>query len=167
MPQEPVVLELAPLPREQMGPFLILGVDKDADPEQIEAHWAQRVIWARKNQTPIPLTDINWARETIGDFDRRVRADAISLNVDTIGRVLGDLANRYGVGEPGGPVWQPVDVEKPLATYTPPVEVPDAQALLRQISVPELPWEMPAVTQFLEASAAQPIDPWKMIDQEF
>ena len=27
----PIVLELAPLPREQVGPFLILGLSKDAD----------------------------------------------------------------------------------------------------------------------------------------
>ena len=32
---EAVVLELAPLPREQLGPFIILGVDKDADQERI------------------------------------------------------------------------------------------------------------------------------------
>ena len=31
MPSEPVVLDLAPLPREQIGPFLLLGLDKDAD----------------------------------------------------------------------------------------------------------------------------------------
>lgn len=36
---EPVVLELAPLPREQIGPFLLLGLEKDADREQIEASW--------------------------------------------------------------------------------------------------------------------------------
>ena len=47
--QEPVLLELAPLPREKIGPFILLGLEKDASPEEIEAHWAQRVIWARKN----------------------------------------------------------------------------------------------------------------------
>ena len=30
MPNAPIVLQLAPLPRTQIGPFLILGVDKDA-----------------------------------------------------------------------------------------------------------------------------------------
>jgi len=50
-PPEPVILELASLPREQIGPFLLLGLDKDADKEQIEANWARRVIWARKNLT--------------------------------------------------------------------------------------------------------------------
>ena len=57
---EPVVLELAALPREQLGPFLLLGLDKNADAEAIEASWAQRVIWARKNQIRTPLGDINW-----------------------------------------------------------------------------------------------------------
>ena len=33
---EPVVLELATLSREQMGPYLLLGLDKSADKEQID-----------------------------------------------------------------------------------------------------------------------------------
>ena len=66
-PSLPVTVELAPLPRTQVGPFLILGVDKDATKEDIEAGWAQRFIWARRNQIPIPLEDINWARDTLGD----------------------------------------------------------------------------------------------------
>ena len=45
---EPVVLELASLPREQTGPFLLLGLDKTADKEKMEARWADRVRWARK-----------------------------------------------------------------------------------------------------------------------
>jgi hypothetical protein len=53
--KEPVVLELAPLPREQIGPFLILGLDKDAGKDEIEANWARRVIWARKSQVRVPL----------------------------------------------------------------------------------------------------------------
>ena len=35
---EPVVLDLAALPREQMGPFLMLGLDKTADKDAIEKH---------------------------------------------------------------------------------------------------------------------------------
>lgn len=160
--QEPVTLELAPLPREQLGPFLILGVDKDADAEQIEAHWAQRVIWARKKQTPIALPDINWAREVISDDGKRVRADVTSLNADTIDRCLRELARRYGVAERGGAAWQPVDVEKPLAGYTPPAEVPDPQEVLGRIDVPNPPWEAPAVAEFLADFARQPLDPWNL-----
>src|SRR5437899_5211457 len=87
-PGEPVVLELAPLPREQIGPFLLLGLEKDAGPEQVEANWAQRVIWSRKNQINVPLEDINWAREVINDPDKRIRADAATLNADTIDGTL-------------------------------------------------------------------------------
>src|SRR5580700_6929196 len=86
--QEPVVLELAPLPREQLGPFLLLGLSKTADQEEIEANWAQRVIWARKKQYRIPLEDVNWARETINSSERRVKADLVSLNADTAERAL-------------------------------------------------------------------------------
>ena len=118
MPQKnkgPVVLQLAPLPREQVGPFLLLGLDKLAGKEAIEAHWAQRVIWARKNQSKVPLEDINWARETINDLERRIRADAASLNVDTCAGVLRRLSERYGGQLPQGSSGAPLDVEKELA----------------------------------------------------
>src|SRR5262245_57827129 len=91
----PVILELAALPREQVGPFLILGVDKVADREEIEAAWAQRLIWARKNLVKTPLEDINWARETLSDVERRMRADAASLNLDTSDGVLRRVQQRY------------------------------------------------------------------------
>ncbi len=55
--QEPVVLDLAPLPREQLGPFLLLGLDKDAGRDQIEANWAKRLIWARKRQFRMALEE--------------------------------------------------------------------------------------------------------------
>lgn len=160
--QEPIVLELAPLPREQTGPFLILGLDKDADAEQVEAHWAQRVIWARKNQISIALQDINWAREVLSDADRRIRADVASLNTDTIDRALADVAVRFGVAGSSGPAWTPRDVEKPVDAYTPAAEVPDADELHRSIMVPELPFELPAAVRFLEEFAREPIDPWKI-----
>jgi hypothetical protein len=158
--QEPVVLELAPLPREQIGPFLLLGVDKDADREEIEANWARRVIWARKQQSRIALEDINWAREVINDAERRVRADAASLNADTSEAVLRRISRRYG-GQ-GGLDWQPLDVEKPLEDYTPAVEVPDPQAVLADITVPAVPEEVPAVAGLLKQLAAEPLDPWAL-----
>lgn len=158
--QSPVVLELAPLPREQTGPFLLLGLDKDAGPEQIEAHWAKRVIGARKNQIDVPLEDINWARETLNDPDRRARADAGSLNADIIAGVLRQLAQRYSVAGEGGPTWPPLDVEKPLADYTPPTEVPDPRALLAAVQLPEAPAEEPAAAALLEQFVREPLDPW-------
>jgi hypothetical protein len=159
-PQAPVVLELAPLPREQLGPFLILGVGKEADREQIEASWAQRVISARKNQVNVPLEDINWAREVINDAQRRVRADATSLTLDTADGVLRQLAERFGVGLP--PQWPPFDVEKPLADHSPAAEVPSLDEVRATVAVPDMPTDLPAVLHLLEEMAREPIDPWTL-----
>jgi hypothetical protein len=159
-PPVPVVLDLAFLPREQVGPFLLLGVDKTGDKEQIEACWAQRVIWARKNQIVTPLEDINWAREALRDPDKRVRADAGSLNVDTSDGVLGRLRERYGSAGSG---CRPLDVEKDLRDYTPAVEVPDLEQVRQSIPIGEVPMEFPAVAKLLADFAAQPLEPWTEI----
>jgi hypothetical protein len=157
---EPVVLELATLPRDQMGPFLILGLDKAAEKEAVDAHWADRLKWARKQLIKMPLEDINWAREVLNDADRRIKADAASLNIDTSEGVLAQLARRYGtVGSKGG-MWQPLDSEKPLADYKPAAEVPDPAAVRAALAVPEVPQELPAVPALLERLALQPLDPW-------
>ena len=54
-PNAPIVLQLAPLPRTQIGPFLILGVDKDANRETIEAAWAEKIKQARRGQVKTSL----------------------------------------------------------------------------------------------------------------
>lgn len=158
---EPIVLELASLPREQVGPFFLLGLDKTADKEAFDAHWAERLKWARKGLSKVPLEDINWAREVLSDIERRIRADAASLNADTTGRVLAQFAQRYGVQE-GQAVrtWEALDSEKALADYRPPAEVPDADAVRAALVVPEVPEEVPAATLLLERLAQQPLDPW-------
>jgi hypothetical protein len=166
MPPEPVVLDLAPLPREQIGPFLLLGLDKDADKEQIEANWARRVIWARKNLTRVALEDINWAREVITDPDKRVRADSASFNPDTLDGLLRRWCGRFGVGTTGGEVsvgWRPLDGEKSLADFAPPAEVPDAAEVRAALAVPDLPAEVPAVPRLLDQLAREPIDPWAVV----
>jgi hypothetical protein len=160
-PHEPVVLELAPLPREQVGPFLILGLDKDADKDQIEANWARRIIWARKGQTRLPLEDINWAREAVSDPEKRLRADVLSLNVDLSDGTLRRLGQRYGLaGAAPAAGWQPLDREKELSHYVPAVEVPDPEAVRAAIAVPEVPAEVPAAGRLLEEFARAPLDPW-------
>jgi hypothetical protein len=163
---DPVVLELAPLPREQIGPFLLLGLDKDADKGQIEAAWARRVIWARKGQTRVPLEDVNWAREIINDPDRRPRADAASLNIDTMDGLLRRWSQRFGVGAAGGGEvevgWRPRDDEKSLADYAPQAEVPAAGEVRAALSVPELPPDVPAVPRLLHELAGDALDPWAL-----
>jgi len=158
---EPIVLDLATLPREQLGPFLLLGLDKSADKDQIEAHWAERLKWARKGQMKMPLEDINWAKDVLNERDRRIRADAASFNTDLIDSALGQLAYRYGVlGTQPGRSWQPLDVEKDLATYTPPADVPDREEVRSALTVPDVPQAMPAVPVLLERLALAAVDPW-------
>jgi hypothetical protein len=158
---EPIVLELATLPREQVGPFLLLGLDKTADKEAVDAHWAERLKWARKGLSKVPLEDINWAREVLSDIERRIRADAASLNLDTTDGMLAQFAQRYGVQEgQAARSWQALDSEKELADYRPPAEVPDAEAVRAALVVPEVPEDVPAVPLLLECLAQQPLDPW-------
>src|SRR5262249_52587942 len=141
---EPVVLELASLPREQMGPFLLLGLDKAAEKARVEENRADRVKWARRNLIKTPLEDINWARDALADTERRVKADAASLNVDTADAYLAELARSYGLeGGQAARTWQPLDSEKPLADYIPPAEVPDPAAVREALVVPPLPEEVP------------------------
>jgi hypothetical protein len=158
---EPVVLELASLPREQMGAFLILGVDKSADKSIIEEHWADRVKWARRQLIKVPLEDINWARLELTDPVRRIKADVASLNADTTDGILKELEERFGMaGGQAKRLWQPLDSEKSLAHYSPPAEVPDRMAVRQAITVPTVPEEMPAVHSLLQQVAEQPLDPW-------
>ena len=159
-PPLPVVLELAPLPREQVGPFLLLGVEKTASQEQIEANWAQRIIWARKGQIKVPLEDINWAREVLRDVERRPRADACSLNLDTTAGILRQLAQRSGGAQPGP--GQVLDGEKALADYVPAVEVPDPDTERAAIAVPDVPQDMPVARKLLEDHVREPLDPWSL-----
>jgi hypothetical protein len=160
---DPVVLDLASLPREQMGPFLILGLDKSADKTTIESHWADRIKWARRNLVKVALEDINWARDVLGDVERRIRADAGSLNLDTTDAVLAQLSQRFGLeGGQATRQWQPLDSEKALADYVPAAEVPEIDAVRQGITVPRLPEDVPAVGALLERLVQQPLDPWAL-----
>jgi hypothetical protein len=159
-PPVPVKLELAELPREQIGPFLLLGVDKTAPQDEVEANWARRVILARKKQIKTPLEDINWAREAISERDKRVLADSSSLNADTTAGTLRQLTQEYASA--GGTGCRPVDVEKDLSGFTPAVDIPDQEQIRQAIQLPDIPCEFPAVRKLLETMAVEPIDPWEL-----
>src|SRR5215468_10162772 len=160
---EPVVLDLASLPREQMGPFLILGLDKTADKTAIERHWAERVKWARRNQIKVALEDVNWARDVLGDVERRIKADAASINADTTDGLLAQLSQRFGLeGGKASRQWQALDSEKALADYVPSAEVPEIEGVRGAIQAPALPEDVPAVPSLLERLALQPLDPWAL-----
>lgn len=160
MADSPLVLKLAPLPRAQAGPFLILGVDKDADKDAIESAWAQRLIWARKAIIPTPLEDINWARELLTDPARRWRADAQSMNVDTTDGVLRKLKERFQGKTKDVAACKPIEDEKSLADYVPNIAVPEREEVRAAVTLPDLPRELPLTPATLVA-AEKPIDPWE------
>jgi hypothetical protein len=160
--QEPVVLDLAPLPREQLGPFLLLGVDKDAGKDQIEANWARRLIWARKRQFRMALEDVNWAREILNQPEQHVKADVSSLNPDTIDGTLRRLARQYGAEDGAAPSWQPLDVEKTLDDVIRPEDIPDPAEIRAAIVMPELPLGLPAAGRILDSFVDAPLDPWAL-----
>lgn len=123
------------------------------------------MIWARKNQTSLALEDINWARETLNDSDRRLRADGISLNLDTMDGLLRRWSARFGLGAGKGETllgWQPLDVEKPLSEYVPDYELPDRAQIRAAVVVPDVPVEVPAVLSLLEHFVQSPLDPWAL-----
>jgi len=157
---EPMTLELATLAREQMGPFLILGVDKSGAKDRIEAQWARRLKECLSKRVSLAREDVNWAKEMLGDKDKRLRADASSLNLDTADGLLGQLTTRYNAGARGGRAWQPLDSEKPLSDYMPPAEVPDIETVKAAVSAPEIPEDVPAAPYLLTGLARAPLDPW-------
>ena len=114
----------------------------------------------RKGLTKCPLEDINWAREILNDADLRIRADAVSLNIDTTDGVLKKLRERFQGKEQLPAGCRPIDIEKNLADYQPPLELPDVREVRRQIPPPQIPHEVPAVKDILEEFVRQPIDPW-------
>jgi len=161
-PFDPVPLELAPLPREKVGPFLILGLDKDADKEAIEANWAERVKWARKGLVNIPLEDINWARETLTEQDRRIICDAASLNSDTGDQLLEGIARANGLGRgQKGPGWIILDQED-LGVVEPAVAIPPLERVLSATPVPEVPADLPGARLLLQLQVLSGLDPWEV-----
>jgi hypothetical protein len=157
-PSDPIVLKLASLPRNQIGPFLILGVDKDATNDLIEQAWAQRLIAARKGQLAVPLEDVNWAREILTDSERRIRADVISLNVETTDSTLKKLRDSFRHASPAA---QPIDIEPDLSGYTPNVPTLTLEEVRAQLKLPDLPRELPAVPVLLREEHRNPLDPWE------
>ena len=157
---DPIVLEVAALPREQIGPFLLLGVDKDAANAEIEAHWAQRLIWARAKQIRVPLEDVNWAKEVLLDRDKRVLADVASLNADIATGELRQLLEKHGPLEPEAPTWAPRESPLPDLPEAPAGLIPELEALRETLPMPEIPLELPAIDRILDEVIAARLDPW-------
>ena len=151
------------MPRTQIGPFLILGVDKDATREVIEAAWAEKVKQARRGQVKTPLEDINWAREMLTNKESRIRCDAVALNIDTTDGTLtklqrtlsGQTASRDPLQadrhrEMAGGIRRRRPRRRPLTKFG------------SRCRLPEIPRDVPAVRVMLENFVKEPIDPWQV-----
>jgi hypothetical protein len=158
----PIVLQLAPLPRTQIGPFLILGVDKDANRETIEAAWAEKLKQARRGQIKTPLEDINWAREMLTSKESRIRCDAVAFNIDTTDGTLKKLRERYQGKQQAEIRCKPIDTEKWLADYVPPTAAPPVDEIRGAVELPPIPRDVPAVRVMLENFVKEPLDPWQV-----
>jgi hypothetical protein len=150
------------VPREQIGPFFLIGVEKDADGDQVEAHWARAVIAARKGRTAARLADINWAREILNEPEARARADLASLNVDTTDGELRKFVERFGRTEKGPPIWKPMDDEERPTDFVPTTAVPDPAEVRRHIVLPQVPADMPGAIEILMRLLEDPLDPWEL-----
>ena len=146
---------LAPLPRRRVGPFLILGIPKDASEETIEAAWARGVLWARQGKTAIPLQDIHWARAVLRDPEQRLEADLGSLNPDTGGEELHRLIRPWNL-DAARPGWTPLDPDPPAVA----ADVPDPATLRPTVAAPAVPVDLPGVARWLDEFARGPFDPW-------
>jgi hypothetical protein len=151
-------VELAPLPRDRVGPFLILGVAKDADAVTIEARWARSILWARQGKKHTPLGDVHWAREVLRNPDLRFPADVASLNADVVGDDLRKLAILYHLDQ-DRPAWTPIDPEPPAMRGT---DIPEPNDVKATLPVPEIPTELPGVARWLSEFAQAAIDPWSI-----
>ena len=144
-----------PLPRERVGPYLILCIPKDAADETIEAAWAQGVLWARQGKTAIPLEDIHWARTVLRDPELRLEADVASLNPDTAGEELRRLMRLWTL-DASRPDWEPLDPDPPAVV----ADVPDPATIRPTVTAPAVPVDLPGVARWLDEFARGPFDPW-------
>lgn len=145
-----------PEPRELAGPFLILGIDKDADAATIETRWQSQRDAIERGECQWSIDDLDWAKETLLDTKQRLNADVESLNCDLASGEVQRLLRQYHLnGSPAG--WEPIDPE-------PPMELPeiDPTALTNDVSSPQIPVELPAINAWLTQFAAAVTDPWTM-----
>lgn len=142
--------------RNDAGPFLVLGIDKDADDACVTAQFEARLELARRHEINWTEADLIWARDQLLTQDLRTIADAESWNVDLASGDVRRLARLYRV-DSDIPSWEPIDPE-------PPAELPEAKidvsTLIAELPAPTLPLDFPAVDRWLDQYANIGIDPW-------
>src|SRR5262249_27763234 len=118
-----------------------------------------------KNLISIPLEDINWARDALKDADKRIRADAASLNLATTDGALQALRKRFQGKDPDSGSCKPSHVEKSLASYGPRTPWLEVDQVWQTLTLPVIPREVPAVTLMLQEAVQPDLDPWTSIPE--
>lgn len=116
-----VELRTAVLPRESMGPFLILGLDKGASPEEVDKAWRERLQWVEQGWWNVSCDDLNWAHDVLLDPERRVAADAASLNPDTLAQPCRHLLTTSESADWEQPTWPILDDAWPECPLSHPI----------------------------------------------
>jgi hypothetical protein len=143
-----------------MGPFLILGLDKDASPEEVDKAWRERLQWVEQGWSNVSCDDLNWAHDVLLDPERRVAADAASLNPDTLAQPCRHLLTTSESADWEQPSWPILDDAWPELPPFPP-DLPENRASeVGAAPIPEIPREVPALTRLIKQWLDRPIDPW-------
>lgn len=139
-----------------VGPYIILGIDKDADPATLPEVCARRVEAARAGELTWTEEQIVAALEVLHAPEERLESDVESFNTDIASGEVRRLARLYRV-DGGGPAWEPMDPE-------PPTELTeltfDAAGLAAEAPAPDVPLELPSVETWLTQYAAGASNPW-------
>jgi hypothetical protein len=143
--------------RERAGPFLILGIDKDADAATIAAQFERQRHAVQAGLCHWTLDDLDWARNELQDAKQRLAADLNSLDVDLASGEIHRLARLYSLAD-GRPGWEPLDPE-PKVELMPPAAV-SVERLVADVPQPDVPLEIPAINRWLDQFAHQVADPW-------
>jgi len=157
-------LSTARLPWQQAGPFLILGLDKDASSEQVESATRQRLDWIRQGILSCSEEDLNWARDMLLDAEQRIVADAQSLNLDTLDRQWQQLRDTHDSTDWEHPHWPIWDYPLPEIPVPSPEQGDANGAKTCDPPLPEIPDEIPALSQLIDDWRSRRIDPWNPTD---
>lgn len=142
--------------REDAGPFIVLGVDKDADTATIEAQYQARLFPARRGELTWSVSDLDWAQEQLSDAERRVAADAESWNIDNAAGDVRRLMRLYRL-ENNATSWEPLDPEPPVTLPEPTM---DMAAIMSELQMPDAPLDLPAISAWLANCGSVGANPW-------
>lgn len=146
-----------PADRDDYGPFLLLGVDKDADAATVQSHCVERMRWLDEGAGRFQRADLEWAQGELADAEARLAADLNHLNPDLASGAVGRLTRLYHLdGTPPG--WEPLDPEPTPAL--PGGGIIDATFAAATLPPPAAPLDFPSLDRWAANLLHVGGDPW-------